>query len=93
MRCLTCRYRVRSLLKLNDLFVHEAGTVVYNLHRVLRLADRTRAFGRFGDLPAVNIHLNRMIADLASEEGVLHVGNDRTGTNNETFDGNNFVDI
>jgi hypothetical protein len=34
-----------------------------------------------------------MIADLTSEEGVLHVRNDRGGADNKTLDRNNLVDI
>jgi hypothetical protein len=34
-----------------------------------------------------------MIADLASEEGIFHVGNDWSRSNNQTFDSYNLVDI
>jgi hypothetical protein len=75
------------------LLVHDTGTVVDNLHGVGRLADGTRTFGRLGNLAAVNVDLNCMIADLTSEEGVLHVRNDRGGADNKTLDRNNLVDI
>jgi hypothetical protein len=80
-------------LQLDDLLVHEARPVMNNLHRIRRVANWTRAFCRLGDLATVDIDFDGMIADLASEEGVLHIRNDWCGSNNEAFDGNDLVDI
>ena len=64
-----------------------------DLHGVGRLADRTRAFRRLGDLATINIDLDGMITDLTSEEGIFHIWNNGGGANNEALDRNNFVDI
>lgn len=66
---------------------------MYNLHGIWRLADRPRAFGRLGDLAPVNVDLNSMIADLASEKSVFHVRDNRSGSNDEALDGYYLVDI
>jgi hypothetical protein len=48
---------------------------------------------RLGNLATVNIDLNSMIANLASEEGIFHVRNNGSGADNKTLDGNYLVDI
>jgi hypothetical protein len=80
-------------LKLDDLLVHETGTIVHNLHRVGGFTDRARALGRLIDPAAINIDLDSMVADLASEEGIPHVGNDWCSANNQTFDCNDLIDV
>jgi hypothetical protein len=59
---------VWCLLQLDDLLVSEAGAVVNDLHRVGRLADRTRAFGGLGDLATVDIHAYSMLTNGALEK-------------------------
>ena len=93
MWCLTGRDGIGCFLELDDLLIHETGAVVDNLHGIRRVADRSRAFCRLGDLATVNVDLNCMIADLASEERVFHVGDDRRSANDKSLDCNDFVDI
>jgi hypothetical protein len=66
---------------------------VNNLHGVRRVADGTWAFGGLGDLATVNVDLDGMITNRASEEGISHVGNDGGSSDDETFDSDNLVDI
>ncbi len=93
MRCLTSWNRVGGFLELDDLLVHEAGAVVYNLHRVLRLADVSRAFGRLGDLATINVNLHSMITNLTSEEGIFHIRDDWCSSDNKSLNSYNLVDI
>jgi hypothetical protein len=59
----------------------------------LRVANRTRTFGRLGDLATVNVNFDGMVADGTSEESIFHVWDNRSGSNDEAFDRNNLVHI
>jgi hypothetical protein len=65
---LTIRHIVWCLLQLDYLFVGKARAVMDDLHRVGRLADRTWALGRFGDLATVNVDANCVLTYGAFEE-------------------------
>ena len=64
-----------------------------NLHCVWRVADWSRALCWLGNLATVNVDLNCMIANLATEEGIFHVRNDWGGANDESLDSNDLVDV
>lgn len=93
MRSLAGWDGVGGFLEFDDLLVHEAGTIVHNLHGVLRIADLTGTPDWFCDPATINIDFDCVIADLASEEGILHIWDDRGSANDEPFDGNDLVDI
>lgn len=69
MRRLTVWDHVRRFLKLDDLFICKARSIVHDLHRIGRLANGTRASGGLSDLATVNVHFDGMIANGAAEEG------------------------
>jgi hypothetical protein len=75
MRRLTSRYRIGCLLKFDNLLVFERTSVVNDQHGILGLADLTRTLGRFTNLATIETNVNRMVANIATEEGILHVGN------------------
>ena len=90
---LTGRNRVWCFLQLDDLFVHKARPVVNDLHRIRRITYGAGTFGRLGDPTTIDVDLDCMIADLAFEEGIFHIGDDRRGSNYKSFDCNNPVHV
>jgi hypothetical protein len=66
---------------------------VDDLHGVRRVADGTRAFSRFCDLATIDVDLDCMVTDGASEEGISHVWDNGGGSDNETFDSDDLVNI
>lgn len=84
---------VRCLLQLDDLLVLEGASVVNNLHRVLGVADRARAFSWLTNLATVKPDINGVVANIAAEEGVLHIGDHRSCSNDETLDTDQAVHV
>ena len=63
------------------------------LHGVLLLARVTRTLSRFGDTTTVNVDLDTITANIATEEGLLHIGDNRSGTDDETLNADQLVHI
>lgn len=64
-----------------------------NLHRVFGVANLTRAFGRLTNLASVKSNIDRVVADGAAEESILHVGNDGGCANYQALDANQAVHV
>jgi hypothetical protein len=84
---------IRSLLKLDDLFVFKRAPVVDDLHRVFGSAQGARALGRLPNLASVQANVDGVVADVAAEEGILHVGNHGRCADNEALDGHKAVHV
>jgi hypothetical protein len=65
---LTIGNSVWRFLESNDLLVEEGGPVVDERHGALGPTDVTRTFVGFGNFSSVNVDLDGMLADGASEE-------------------------
>ena len=68
MRRLSIGYGVGSLLQSDDLFVEEGGSIVNERHCTFGATHISRAFVWLGNLSSVNVDLDRVLADEASEE-------------------------
>ncbi len=93
MRRLAGRHRVWCLLELHDLLVGEAAPVVDNLHGILGPAPGSGAFGGLTDLATVQSHRDRMATDVALEESILHIGDDRRRSDDKPLDADEFVHV
>lgn len=65
---LAIRDGIGGLLESDDLLVEEGGTVVDERHGSFGLTDVSGAFIGLGDLSSVNVDLDGMLTDGASEE-------------------------
>lgn len=68
VRSLAIRNAVRCFLQLDDLLVGKYTAVMDELHRVSFLTHWTWALSGFRNLSTINVDLNTMVADLATEE-------------------------
>jgi hypothetical protein len=65
---LPIRNMIWRLLQLDDLLVRECRSVVDHLHAVRRVTDGPGTFGRLGDLSAIDICLDSVVANGTFEE-------------------------
>jgi hypothetical protein len=93
VRCLTRRYRIGGLLELDNLLVLEGASVVNDQHRILGLADLTRTLGGLTNLATVKANVDRVVADIATEESVFHVRDNRRCSDDHAFDTNKAIHI
>lgn len=93
MGSLAVGYMVGSFLQFDDLLVDENAPIMDDLHRVFGLAVISEASCWLGNPTAIDIDQNGVAAFLAAEEGFLHVGDDRSCSDNKTFDANQCVHV
>ncbi len=93
MRSLAIRYVIRCLLQLDNLFVGKSRSIMDDLHRIRLAACLSGTFRGFGNLAAVNVDLNDLVAIGAFEEGSFHVWDDGRRANDETFNADKLVHV
>jgi hypothetical protein len=80
-------------LELDNLLVLKGASVVNNQHGVLRLADLTRTLGGLTDLSTIKANVDRMVTNVATEEGIFHVRNNRGCSDDHTLDADKAIHI
>ena len=90
---LTVRYRVRRFLKADNLAIGKFGAIVNERHGTDASTCFSRAARGFFNPPTVDLYLDGMRTVQATKEGRLHIRDNGCGTDDETFDCDEFVGI
>jgi hypothetical protein len=80
-------------LEFKDLLVLKRAPVVDDLHRVFGAANLARTLGWLTNLASVEADVDGVIANIATEKGILHVRNDGCCPNDKALDRNQAVHI